>query len=1052
MSGRSRCGRSTGPGNISHEPARLTYRRDTQPPAAVTLLLDPPPGLDGFQPSNDFTIAFGELSGDTIMRYDVTESLPAGGGHVEHLARSLRAVNVDDGEHTVTVRAVDQAGNVGPPNTIVLSLNRYRPVTRIVRVEETTDPEGNLALRLVGIGFKVGGTITEVYLDSDGREPYDVVFRLSDRRFAVPDDRHVTGLALGSEVDSGMYRLGVRHPIRGIAWASAQVDFSAPGTIKLGDYRFRWAPRWAAARSSPAHVPFVVLLMVLGAGLLAVLFLFTTRRVAAVTREGAMLQGEVRALIEGRPSPLSVEDAERKIRVLRRRGVGLRLKFSLLVSVLATIIVAVLAVPLGLQMISRERGILAQELQSRANLLLDSAAARAVSPLRAGVTGLATIRNIPSTIAAMPREALYLTITGPADPPAADPADRDFLWTSNDPSWPQVSFVPGRRRIEDVDLTGDAVRTIASDLNAEATASLQSHLDDYRRLLARSRELARTAVTANATDADRAAAQAAQADLRKLSDAARKTVLDLAVKVGRTGSLPAFDPDRLQPEYLFYRPIADFVDDGNYLLGMVRLRVSTKKIIEDIAAATSELLRTLVVIAIAAVGLGIVGATILAGITIRPVRVLAAGVARIRDTDPENLKALEGVEIQVKAHDETGTLAAAVNEMTRGLVRAAKDKEELLFGKSLQKQFIPLDVGANGEKGSMAEIRTPAVEICGYYEGAKGVSGDYFDVHRLDEHHYAMITSGASLKGVPAAMIMVEVATLFISWCNDWRKRHPDGPRVASAANELETFVYHLNDMLEERGFSGGHAVVTVSLFDTRTGEFDVCSAGSDMLHVHKAARGSIQAYSLPQTRAAGELASSVVKAESGFPQLRLVVDHGDAVILFTNGLKASRRTFRSYGGETVTCREPGLKDGEIHQRTHVRGTSNEEFGLSRITGVVEAVFSRAVYQLERSHTVVREDLEFDFSTCDGTVEEAVLALASVEKLFRVYRDPLTGPANRIAVDPKVAAFLQKHFRRYDDWFAHRVEGEKPGDPAAYTQLKEDPQYDDHTLLVVRRR
>ena len=1038
-------------GNASHEPARVTYRRDTLPPDAVTLLLDPPPGLDGFQPANDFTIAYGEPPGDTIMRYDVTETLPAGGGHVDYLARSLRAVNVDDGEHAVTVRAVDLAGNVGPPSTIVLRLNRYQPVTRIGRVEETTDPDGNLVLRLVGIGFTVGGTVSEVYLDSDGHEPYDVVFRLSDRRFAVPDDRHVTGLTLGSEIDSGIYRLGVRHPHRGTAWAPGQVDFSAPGTIKVGDYRFRWAPRWAAARSSRLHVPFVVLVVVLCAGLLAVLFLFTTRRVAAVTREGAMLQGEVRALIEGRPSPLSIEDAELKIRALRRRGVGLRLKFSLLVSVLATIIVAVLAVPLGLQMISRERGILAEELQSRAHLLLDSAAARAVSPLRAGVAGLATIRNIPSTINAMPREALYLTITGPADAPAADPADRDFLWASNDPSWPQVSFVPGRRRIEDVELAGDAVRKIAIDLNAEAAASLQSQLDEYRTLLARSRELARTAVAANATDADRAAAQAAQADLRNLSDAARKTVLDFAVKAGRAGSLPAFDPDRLQPEYLFYRPVADFVDDGNYLLGMVRLRVSTGKISEDIAAATRELLKTLVVIAIAAVGLGIVGATFLAGITIRPVRVLVAGVARIRDTDPENLKALEGVEIQVKAHDETGTLAAAVNEMTRGLVQAAKDKEELLFGKSLQKQFIPLAVGADGEKGSMAEIRTPAVELCGYYEGAKGVSGDYFDVHRLDEHHYAIITSGANLKGVPAAMIMVEVATLFISWCNDWRKRHHGGPHAAAAANELETLVFHINDMLEERGFSGGHAIVTVSLFDTHTGELDVCSAGSGMLHVHKADRRSIIPCSLPQTPAAGVFTSDLVRTKSGFPQMRLVVGHGDAIVLFTNGLKASKRTFRSYAGEEVPCREPGMKDGEIHLLTHPRGTSREEFGLSRITEVIEAVFAREVYQLVRHHTVVREELEFDFSDCEGTVEEAVLGLVSVEKVFRLYRDPLTGPANRIAVDPKVAAFLQKHFRQHPAWFAHRVEDEKAGGPAAYTHLKEDPQYDDHTLLVVRR-
>ena len=55
------------------------------------------------------------------------------------------------------------------------------------------------------------------------------------------------------------------------------------------------------------------------------------------------------------------------------------------------------------------------------------------------------------------------------------------------------------------------------------------------------------------------------------------------------------------------------------------------------------------------------------------------------------------------------------------------------------------------------------MEIFGYYEGAKGVSGDYFDFKRLDDTHYAMIKCDVSGKGVAAALIMVEVATLFIN-------------------------------------------------------------------------------------------------------------------------------------------------------------------------------------------------------------------------------------------------------------------------------------------------
>jgi hypothetical protein len=713
--------------------------------------------------------------------------------------------------------------------------------------------------------------------------------------------------------------------------------------------------------------------------------------------------------------------------------------------------VAVLAVPLGLQMISREQRILAEELQGRANLLLDSAAARAVSPLRAGAAGLATIRNIPATINTMSQEMKYLTITGPSDPPSDDPADRDFIWASNDPAWPAAGFVPGRLRIGDSELTIDTVRRIATDLNAEATASLKDQLEEYRTKLARSQELARRAVATGATTADRAAAQSAQTELLTLSDNARKTVLKLATAPGRAGSVPEFDPEHLQDAYLFHRPVADFVDDGNYFLGTVRLRVSTEKIRIDIAAATRELIRTLLVIAIVAVALGILGAAILAGITIRPVRMLVAGVAKIRDTDGEKLKSLEGFEIRVNAKDETGMLAAAVNEMTRGLVRAAKDKEELLFGKSLQKQFIPLDTGPGGEKGSMALSMTPAVHLCGYYEGAKGVSGDYFDFHALDDRHYALINCDVAGKGVPAAMIMVEVATLFISWCNEWNKRGTLHDGKSDAGAGLNALVLMINDMLEERGFKGLFAALTVGVLDTTSGMLDVCSAGNNVLHVYSARRSSMIQQDIPQTPAAGVFPSELVLMKSGFPQVRMPLDHGDALFLFTDGFEESKRSFRAYGGDEVTCHEPGLKEGEAHGQSHTVGQASEEFGIPRITGIVNAVFSRDAYTLKRHHTVARETLEFDFSSCAGTVEDAVLALVSVEKMFRIYRDPSTGTSQRINIEPRVDAFLEKHFRHYRDWFSHRIEGEKSGDTITYSHLKEDPQYDDLTLLVVRR-
>jgi hypothetical protein len=106
---------------------------------------------------------------------------------------------------------------------------------------------------------------------------------------------------------------------------------------------------------------------------------------------------------------------------------------------------------------------------------------------------------------------------------------------------------------------------------------------------------------------------------------------------------------------------------------------------------------------------------------------------------------------------------------------------------------------------------------------------------------------------------------------------------------------------------------------------------------------------------------------------------------------------------------------------------------------------------LVRHHTVSHEDFVFDFSGCSGTVKEAVLALVCVEKVFRIYRDALTGPGHLVHLEPKVDEFLRSHFRAYGTLFDHRVGDAAQGGAVAFSHLKEDPQYDDLTLLVVRR-
>jgi hypothetical protein len=86
-------------------------------------------------------------------------------------------------------------------------------------------------------------------------------------------------------------------------------------------------------------------------------------------------------------------------------------------------------------------------------------------------------------------------------------------------------------------------------------------------------------------------------------------------------------------------------------------------------------------------------------------------------------------------------------------------------------------------------------------------------------------------------------------------------------------------------------------------------------------------------------------------------------------------------------------------------------------------------------------------------MEEAIMAMVSVERIFRIIFDPSATKDDKIFVDKKINDFLKKHFDQYRRYFAYSAAEttEKPG-YAVFSNLRQDDQYDDLTILAFRRK
>jgi HAMP domain-containing protein len=1020
-------------GNWSR-PATIAYTRDTTPPGKPRLIL-PPQDPDGYLTANSFELDWQPADPSDAAGYAVNleylgsaaaamaaPPLPATAN--TRLTRT-RYENLDDGVWAFAVAAVDAAGNRGEPAVALLHLNKYVPVTYISYVNEQRQPSGVVDLTIGGRGFELGGQVGTVLLDRDGAAPYDYSFSRASGAFRIVSDRLIRGLTLPN-VQEGVYRVGVIHPTRGVAWSGKALRLERPGTVKFGDFEpsNMYSSPWQRVRLLTGSLGTNTLLAWLAVLFLTVLSLASLRRLASLAQEGRILRREVMAVLRGEIPP-----ARKVVRMaeLKRAGLGLRWKYTALVMILVLLVVLMVSIPISIYMGNAQRRTMTQGLVQRVDTLLASLSSSAENNMtQDGVRQLAILRD---QVASTMSEAQYVTMTGIG---LDDKARFDYIWATSDPDI--AAKTEGKRfiaedygRVRLNDEISAPLDKLAAEVNQAARAQVAGLAEDVDRLGAEARDLALK------TDA-RSQARIRQLDV-EIKDLGAKLAVELQGIRGHARSFPPLDPRHpprnLASSYLFYLPVV-YRQRGEdvYFRGAVRLAVSTRDIRAELSGSQRRLIFQTGIIALVVLGLGLIGAIIMANITVGPIKKLAAGVAKIRDTeDKEDLK--DEPPIDVGTRDEIGSLAATVNEMRDGLVKAAKAQKEMMVGKDIQRMFLPLAKVAGDKKGATAGEQDEQLEIFGYYEGAREVSGDFFDYKKLADSYYAMIKCDVSGKGVSAALIMVEVATIFSTYFRGWTPQRP--------GLKLEPLADLINDMLVEREFKGRFAALTLAILNAQDGKVWLCNAGDNIQHIYRRAQGRMTSLQLPNPPATGVFPTDLVEMKGGFKQVPEQLAPGDVLFLFTDG-------FEDGLGE-VAARQKG-KEAEAE-----RGPKEESPGMPRIYAVIDAVLNRRPFRLSgHLNALLEPELDFDFTTCSGSVEEAVLALVAVEKVLRLQPAADAGEKDRVNVDRRVDAFLSKHYGQYARCCSRRLEARQDEEQVTFTHLREEAQYDDLTILAVRKK
>lgn len=1040
-------------GNWS-ERSRISYTRDTTPPGPV-IFNQAETDEQGFLPSNTFTISWqppepGMSGYSYALRYlgplDSDIPIEEAGINLSPppsriLSRENGAFfrNRDNGYWALTVAAYDIAGNKGEANSIIFKLDKYIPVTYISYVNGEVDQLGNYSIQVRGRGFLDGGVISELVLDKDGIPPYDYTFSLKEDDYQIRSDRLISGIQL-PDVREGTYRVGLRHSLRGRVFSPPVLKLEPQGTIVFGDFRYKYKADWNIKEPKAFVADNNFLFLVLMMGGLFLISIILSFNIYRQVLEGRKIQYSVNALISGRRMP--AEEIKRRSKKMKKKGFSLRLKFAFSITLLLIAVILMVALPLGFYMINNQQKNFEDNLRQQAEVLLSSLASSAINflPEQADIE----LRRLPYQITSA-KDAVFATITGQGRGVPADKGAEvfEYVWGSNHPELKEKlesgEIEAGRYQLQD-EIT-PLLPQLRQELEEKASEAVAVHVKAINDLRPEAANLA-----LRFDQQSRQRLQDIQAEILVHQTKIREALDRIAENIG---AVPDFGQQGLSGDtqlFIFYKPVLyESQDDNLYYRGMVRLGISTERFRQEIASSTFTLLRMTALIALIAIAIGIVGSLILAAIIINPIKKLVKQVELIRDT--EDKADLEGHEILLKSRDELAMLADTINDMTHGLVKAAAASKDLTLGKEIQKMFIPLETDSTGRKLSTGRTDDGFLEFFGYYEGAKGVSGDYFYYTQFDPDHYAVIKCDVAGKGVPAALIMVEVATIFMSFFKDQSKR-------PVAKIDLAPLVLKINDLVEERGFKGRFAALSVLVINRKTGKVYFSNAGDNEMLSYNAAERRVQKRKFWEVPAAGVFPGDLLEMKGGFKQELFSIKKGDILMLYTDGLEEAQRKFRDQNFQLMICNEAGLEKDQEHGN-HKLGDSFEEFSTRRISDVLSAILDKGTYELETFHNPLPDErLRFDFSSCSDDLDEVVMGLISVEKIFRMVPDPQATADDRVMIDLKVEEFLKKHFPGFRKYFQEDKRIPHPSIPeyVYYTHLKEDEQYDDLTVLTIRKK